>query len=56
MSGEAVALEEFWREPRYVTNPDMVRRRLAVLRREAAGVPGRMADDTTLVVVRRVDA
>jgi hypothetical protein len=53
-AAEVVALDEFWREARYVTNPDMVRRRLAVLRREASGVPGRMADDTTLVVIRRV--
>jgi hypothetical protein len=41
---------QFWADDRFFKNPDMVRRRLTVLNRAAAG---RLSDDTTLVVVRR---
>jgi hypothetical protein len=50
--GEAVGpLSQFWNDDRFFRNPDMVRRRLAVLNRGPRG--GLLADDTTLVVVRR---
>jgi hypothetical protein len=41
---------QFWADDRFFENPDMPRRRLAVLNRAGAG---RLSDDTTLVVVRR---
>ena len=46
---------QFWKEDRFFTNPDMVRRRLAGLNRD---VPthrefGLLPDDTTLIVGRR---
>jgi protein phosphatase 2C-like protein len=41
---------QFWNDDRFFRNPDMVRRRLAVLNRGPQ--PG-LSDDTTLVVVRR---
>ena len=44
-------LSPFWSDDRLFRNPDMVRRRLAVLNRGPR--PGLLADDTTLVVVRR---
>jgi hypothetical protein len=40
--------EHFWTDDRVFKNPDMVRRRLTILNREM-----RLADDTTLVVLRR---
>ena len=56
-------LSQFWSEDRYFTNPDSLRRRLALLNREAVRadfparrierVPGLLSDDTTLVVLRR---
>lgn len=56
-------LSQFWSEPRYFRNPDALRRRLALLSRESVRVepvshrlvrtPGLLADDTTLVVLRR---
>jgi hypothetical protein len=48
----AIELEtQFWKDERFFKNPDMVRRRLAVLSRSARG--GLLSDDTTLVVIRR---
>ncbi len=57
-------LSRFWREDRYFTNPDALRRHLALLNRETvrADFPGRrlvretgrLGDDTTLVVLRRI--
>jgi hypothetical protein len=44
-------LSQFWRDDRFFRNPDMVRRRLAVLNRAPRG--GLLSDDTTLVVIRR---
>jgi hypothetical protein len=44
-------LSQFWTEDAFYKNRDMVRRRLAVLNRGAR--PGLLADDTTVVVVRR---
>ena len=50
-------LEQFWTQDRFVTNPDMIRRRLAVANREWAEDGqihhGLLHDDTTLVVIRR---
>jgi hypothetical protein len=51
-SDGAVELDSrFWGDDRFFKNPDMVRRRLAVLTRGARGAL--LSDDTTLVVVRR---
>jgi hypothetical protein len=47
-------LSQFWTEDRFFENPDMVRRRLAVIQRGPQG--GLLADDTTLVVIRRGEA
>jgi Protein phosphatase 2C len=44
-------LSQFWSDDRFFRNPDMVRRRLAVLNRGPRD--GLLPDDTTLVVVRR---
>lgn len=44
-------LAQFWDEDRFFRNPDMVRRRLAIVSRGARG--GVLPDDTTLVVLRR---
>ena len=44
-------LSQFWADDAFYKNRDMVRRRLAVLNRGAG--PGLLADDTTIVVVRR---
>ncbi|HYO74772.1 MAG TPA: protein phosphatase 2C domain-containing protein [Archangium sp.] len=56
-------LSQFWSDGRYFSNPDALRRRLALLNREAVRadfparrlerVPGLLSDDTTLVVLRR---
>ena len=50
-------LSEFWTDEKFVTNPDMIRRRLAranVERVEDGRIKhGVLADDTTLVVIRR---
>ncbi|MBI4434255.1 protein phosphatase 2C domain-containing protein [Candidatus Uhrbacteria bacterium] len=54
-------LSQFWTDDRYFRNPDMVRRRLTLVNREAVRVengmlartPGLLPDDTTVVVVRR---
>jgi hypothetical protein len=49
---EAVGpLSQFWSDDRFFDNPDMVRRRLAVINRGPRG--GLLSDDTTLVVIRR---
>jgi serine/threonine protein phosphatase PrpC len=51
-SDGAVELEsELWSDDRLFKNPDMVRRRLTVLKR--APRAGELSDDTTLVVIRR---
>jgi hypothetical protein len=61
---EAVGpFSQFWTEDRYFQNPDALRRRLALLGRESVRAefaarrlvrtPGLLADDTTLVVLRR---
>lgn len=61
---EAVGpLAQFWTDDRYFRNPDMVRRRLTLINREAVGIdhasgtlvrsPGLLPDDTTLVAIRR---
>ena len=47
-------LDQFWADDRCFANPDAVRRRLTVLTRPGAAGPG-LADDATLVVVRRAD-
>ena len=59
-------LSQFWREERYLRNPDAVRRRLSLLSRESVRVdpvshrlvrtPALLPDDTTLVVLRRRSA
>ncbi|ATB51237.1 hypothetical protein MYMAC_006895 [Corallococcus macrosporus DSM 14697] len=56
-------LSRLWTEDRYFANPDALRRRLAMLNREAVRAdfasqhlvrtPGLLPDDTTLVVLRR---
>lgn len=56
-------LSQFWTDDRYFANPDAVRRRLALLNREAVRAdftahrlvrsPALLPDDTTLVVLRR---
>lgn len=53
-------LSQFWSDNRFFKNPDMVRRRLAVISRGPRGPRGSrgprggvLSDDTTLVVVRR---
>ncbi|QQR44330.1 protein phosphatase 2C domain-containing protein [Myxococcus xanthus] len=56
-------LSRLWTEDRYFANPDALRRRLALLNREAvradfasqqlSRTPGLLPDDTTLVVLRR---
>jgi len=56
-------LSQFWTEDRYFDNPDMIRRKLALTNRESVRLdrngpslqkhPGLLADDTTLIVVRR---
>ncbi len=43
-------LDPFWTDDRFFRNPDMVRRRLAVVSR---GARGGLPDDTTVVVLRR---
>ena len=56
-------LSQFWQDDRYFKNPDMIRRRLALLNREQTKpdwsnqqltkTGGLLPDDTTLVVMRR---
>lgn len=56
-------LSQYWTDDRYFTNPDALRRRLAMLNRESVRAdfaahrlvrtPGLLPDDTTLVVLRR---
>ena len=56
-------LSRFWTEDRYFSHPDALRRRLSLLNRESiradftaqrlVRVPGLLADDTTLVILRR---
>ena len=56
-------LQQFWQEERYFTNPDAVRRTLALVNREVVQPnwevqrldrhAGLLPDDTTLVVIRR---
>lgn len=57
------SIDEFWTNDRFIRNPDMIRRRLALMNREATEIdwdrrevrrtPGLLADDTTIVVIRR---
>ena len=49
-------LRQFWEEERYFKNPDMVRRRLAVVSKLKGPRGSLLADDTTLVVLRRSGA
>lgn len=61
--GDLGALDELWTEPRYVTRPDALRRRLTLASRDAQHIdwearrvlrqPARLRDDATCVVVRR---
>jgi hypothetical protein len=46
-------LEQFWLEDRYFRNADLVRRRLARANIRLDDAGGELADDTTLVVLRR---
>jgi hypothetical protein len=56
-------LSQYWTDERYFTNPDALRRRLALLGRESVRAdftahrlvrtPSLLADDTTLIVLRR---
>lgn len=55
---ESVGLiDQFWTESKFFTNPDIIRRRLALINRETVEggriKSGLLRDDTTLVVVRR---
>ena len=51
------ALAQFWEEEKFVTNPDAIRRRLAMANRECVEdnriQHGLLPDDTTIIVVRR---
>jgi hypothetical protein len=57
------SISQFWQQDRYFTNPDQVRRRLALINREVTRLDsskgqvhkesGLLSDDTTLVVLRR---
>lgn len=57
-------ISQFWEEDRYFKNPDAIRRRLAQINNEFTSIdwkkqtvvktPGRLHDDTTFVVIRRV--
>ena len=57
------SINQFWQQHRYFTNPDQVRRRLSLINREVTMFDsqrqqlhkqvGLLADDTTLVVLRR---
>ncbi len=51
-------LSQFWEEARFVQNPDMIRRRLALANREHAEGSlvkrGLLPDDTTLILARRI--
>ncbi len=49
---EIVEMRPFWEDDKHFRNRDAVRRRLALMARE----PGQLADDTTVVVVRRRSA
>lgn len=56
-------VSQFWQDDRYFANPDMMRRRLALMQYEHLAVdwqdrtilrtPGKLPDDTTLVAIRR---
>jgi hypothetical protein len=54
LAGLGLPLATFWSDDRCFANPDMVRRRLAVLGRNQPG--GGLPDDTTLVVARGREA
>ncbi|MDP3727328.1 MAG: protein phosphatase 2C domain-containing protein [bacterium] len=55
-------ISQFWEEEHYFGNPDMIRRRLALMQQEhlaidwqnrtAVRIPGRLPDDTTLITIR----
>jgi len=59
------AISQFWRDDRYFKNPDMIRRRLALINRDVTQPDwarqtlrkeaGLLPDDTTLVVIRRIN-
>jgi len=50
-------LEQFWIEDKFFRNPDMIRRRLAMVNKEKAVgnqiIPGLLHDDTTCIVIRQ---
>ncbi|MBT6690883.1 MAG: protein phosphatase [Chloroflexi bacterium] len=56
-------MSQFWTDDRYFNNPDMVRRKLVLINREATRLdregpslqkyPGLLPDDTTLIAIRR---
>ena len=57
VGGDVGPLSQFWEQQKFVDNPDMIRRRLAVINHERV-VDGRLrhgplSDDTTLVIIRR---
>jgi hypothetical protein len=51
-------ISQFWEQDRFITNPDMIRRRLALANREhivdAVIAGGLLPDDTTLMLARRL--
>jgi len=50
-------LNQFWDEDKFFRNPDMIRRRLAMINKETVAgnkiTPGLLPDDTTCIVVRQ---
>jgi len=52
-------ISQFWEEDKYTSNPDIIRRRLAIINRENISegkiVGGLLHDDTTLIVIRKID-
>lgn len=52
----AGALSRLWRDDRFFHNPDALRRHLWLAARDSAAGPGLLADDTTVVVLRRTAA
>lgn len=51
------SLDQFWEEDKFFRNPDMIRRRLAMVNKEKAVgnqiIPGLLPDDTTCIVIRQ---
>ena len=52
---EVMDISEFWTEDKYFQNPDQVRRKLAVINKRKGEQLGPLSDDTTLVVIRKVN-